>query len=228
MSTNPETTNNSESGQLSGDTLPEVLPPGYFEGESMNRRKAMIVGVQAVGGVAGAAVLLPVVGFAVAPIFNTPEERWESVGPLSQFTRETYKQATITQVVGIGETGKTAVYIRKGAPDTFPNESADEFVAVSNRCAHLGCPVRFVSAAKTFICPCHGGVYDFEGRVLGGPPVRPLDRFQTRVNGDNLEIGPRYSVTSQLKPVRSRDPGEFTGGIWEYLYPPRPTTAPAP
>ena len=58
--------------------------------------------------------------------------------------------------------------------------------------------------------------------MIGGPPVRPLDRFQTRVSNDQLEVGPRYSVTSQLEPVRARDPGEFTGGIWEYLYPPRP------
>ena len=44
---------------------------------------------------------------------------------------------------------------------------------------HLGCPVRFVEAAERFICPCHGGVYDFTGKVDGGPPVRPLDRFYT-------------------------------------------------
>jgi len=43
-----------------------------------------------------------------------------------------------------------------------------------------------------------------------------------------VEIGPRFSVTSQLEPVRARDPGEFTGGVWEYLFPPRPSTAPAP
>jgi menaquinol-cytochrome c reductase iron-sulfur subunit len=89
--------------------------------------------------------------------------------------------------------------------------------------------VRFVEAAGNFICPCHGGVYDFEGKVIGGPPVRPLDRFQTRLSPDGkVELGPRYSVTSQLEPVRARDPGEFTGGIWEYLYPPRPSTFPPP
>jgi hypothetical protein len=88
--------------------------------------------------------------------------------------------------------------------------------------------VRFVQAAGNFICPCHGGVYDFSGKVIGGPPPRPLDRFQTRVQGGQVEIGPRYSVTSQLDPVRARDPGEFTGGIWNYLYPPRPDTFPPP
>ena len=67
-----------------------------------------------------------------------------------------------------------------------------------------------------------------QGRRIGGPPVRPLDQFQTRVRGGQVEVGPRYSVTNQLDPVRARDPGEFTGGIWEYLYPPRPSTFPAP
>jgi Rieske Fe-S protein len=202
------------------------LPPGYFEGESMTRRTVFGLGVQAVGGVAVGVIALPVVGFAVAPIFDNPEEHWEGVGPPDDFSSDTYRQAVITETVGIGDTGKTTVYIRQGSSDL--DEDPSEFVAISTRCAHLGCPVRFVRAAGNFICPCHGGVYDFEGKVIGGPPVRPLDRFQTRVQAGQLEIGPRYSVTSQLEPVRARDPGEFTGGIWEYLYPPRPTTAPPP
>ncbi|MGH2951178.1 MAG: ubiquinol-cytochrome c reductase iron-sulfur subunit [Solirubrobacterales bacterium] len=201
-------------------------PPGYFEGESMTRRTVFGLGVQAVGGVAVGVIALPAVGFALAPIFDNPEERWEGVGSPDEFSSETYRQAVITETAGIGDTGKTTVYIRRGS-ETL-GEDPNEFIAISTRCAHLGCPVRFVKAAGNFICPCHGGVYDFEGKVIGGPPVRPLDRFQTRVEGGRLEVGPRYSVTSQLEPVRARDPGEFTGGIWEYLYPPRPTTAPPP
>jgi menaquinol-cytochrome c reductase iron-sulfur subunit len=200
-------------------------PAGWYEGETMTRRGAFAVAGQAFGGVAVAAVALPTIGFALAPIFDRPEETWEGVGTADDFTSDTYRQAVITVVEGVGDTGKTTVYIRRGSTDL--DESPDEFVAISTRCAHLGCPVRFVQAAGNFICPCHGGVYDFQGQVIGGPPVRPLDRFQTRVVGDELEVGPRYSVTSQLEPVRARDPGEYTGGIWEYLYPPRPTT-PAP
>ena len=128
-------------------------------------------------------IVLPAVGFAVAPIFDSPEERWESVGPVSRFTADTYKPVVFTLVEGIGEAGKTTAYVRRGDPDTFSDESAGTYIALSTRCAHLGCPVRFVSAAGNFICPCHGGVYDFEGKVIGGPPVRPLDRFQTRVRG---------------------------------------------
>jgi Rieske Fe-S protein len=201
-------------------------PAGFFEGETMTRRTAFAVGGQAFGGLAVAAVALPVVGFALAPIFDRPDEQWEGVGAPDDYTSDTYRQAVITIVNGIGDAGKTTVYIRRGSTDL--DEDPNTFIAISTRCAHLGCPVRFVRAAGNFICPCHGGVYDFEGKVIGGPPVRPLDRFQTRVENGQLQVGPRYSVTNSLKPVRARDPGEYTGGIWEYLYPPRFTTAPPP
>jgi len=172
------------------------------------------------------AIILPAVGFAVAPVFHRGRERWEAVGPTDNFVEDTYRQVTFTEVPGIGDAGKTLAYVRKSSKEL--GEEPGQYVAVSNRCAHLGCPVRFVEAAGNFICPCHGGVYDFQGKRIGGPPVRPLDRFQTRVTKGQVEVGPRYSVTSQLKPVRARDPGEFTGGIWEYLYPPRPSTFPPP
>jgi menaquinol-cytochrome c reductase iron-sulfur subunit len=206
--------------------LPDHKPPGYFEGESMTRRRAFTIAGQALGGVAGAAIILPVLGFAAAPIFETPKESWRAVGPTSNFPADTYKPAVISLVEGIGEAGKTTVYVRQGSAEL--KEDPSKYVAISTRCAHLGCPVRFVEAAGNFICPCHGGVYDFQGLVIGGPPPRPLDRFQTRVNDGQVEIGPRYSLTSKLDPVRQRDPGEFTGGIWDYIYPPRPSTPPAP
>ncbi len=208
--------------------LPETEPRGYFEGESMTRRNAFAIGGQALGGLAAAGIVLPAVGFALAPIFETPKETWQAVGPTGNFTPDTYKSVVLTIVEGIGEAGKTTAYVRRGTPEEPFNEDPNTYIAISTRCAHLGCPVRFSEAAGNFICPCHGGVYDFAGKVIGGPPVRPLDRFQTRVANGQVEIGPRYSVTSHLEPVRTRDPGEFTGGIWEYIYPPRPDTPPAP
>jgi Rieske Fe-S protein len=214
--------------------LPDPDPAGYFEGESMNRRTAFTVGVQALGGIAGAAIVLPAIGFAAAPLFEQEKESWQAVGATTDFSPDTYRSVVITIVPNIGETGKTTVYVRRGNPQVtanqtkYPPESPDEFIAISTRCAHVGCPVRFVQASGNFICPCHGGVYGFLGERIGGPPVRPLDRFQTRVTNGQVEIGPRYSVTNSLDPVRARDPGEFTGGIWDYLYPPRPSVPPPP
>ena len=95
---------------------------------------------------------------------------------------------------------------------------------------HLGCPVRYVAAAERFICPCHGGVYDFRGMVAGGPPVRPLDRFYTRLNPNTglVELGPRYSVNSELHRFAPRDPGEPLDGIGQFLYPSRFDTSKLP
>jgi menaquinol-cytochrome c reductase iron-sulfur subunit len=214
--------------------LEQPSPAGYFEGESMTRRTAFTVGVQAIGGVAVLGVALPAVGFAVAPLFEEQAEPWQSVGPVSDFSPDTYRPVVLTAVEGIGETGKTTAYVRQGNPDIpglpegYEAESPNEYIAISTRCAHLGCPVRFVQAAGNFICPCHGGVYGFLGERIGGPPVRPLDRFQTRVTNGQVEVGPRFSVTNSFDAVRSRDPGEFTGGIWNVLYPPRPSVPPPP
>ena len=205
----------------------------------MTRRGAFTVAGAALGGIAGAAVVLPAIGFAVAPLFEEEGDIWQTVGSPADFSEDSYKAVVITAVPDIGATGKTTAYLRRGSSDLEEDENS--YVAISTRCVHLGCPVRFVKSAGNFLCPCHGGVYDFEGKVIGGPPVRPLDRFQTRVldpdgderqgsprPGDQVQVGPRFSVTSQLEPVRARDPGEFTGGIWEYLYPPRPSVPPAP
>jgi menaquinol-cytochrome c reductase iron-sulfur subunit len=218
------------------EALPTPDPAGYFKGESMTRRTAFTVGIQAIGGVAVAAVALPAVGFAVAPLFEEEDEPWQAVGSPSDFSPDTYRPVVITAVLGIGETGKTTAFVRRGDPNLtglpsgYEKETPDEYIAISTRCAHLGCPVNFVQAARNFICPCHGGVYGFLGERIGGPPVRPLDRFQTRVNPqtNQVELGPRYSVTNHFDPVRARDPGEFTGGVWNYLYPPRPSVPPPP
>ncbi len=214
--------------------LPSPDPAGYFEGETMTRRTAFTVGGQALGGIAGLAIVLPAIGFAAAPLFEQEKEPWQSVGPTSAFSPDTYRPVVITAVEGIGEAGKTTVYVRQGDPNLtglpsgYKPETSNEFIAITTRCAHLGCPVNFVQAARNFICPCHGGVYGFLGERIGGPPVRPLDRFQTRVVNGQVQVGARYSVTNHFDPVRARDPGEFTGGVWNYLYPPRPSVPPPP
>ena len=52
--------------------------------------------------------------------------------------------------------------------------------------------------------------------------MRPLDRFYTRVIGDDVQLGPRFSVNSELRRFSPRDPGEPLDGIGQYLYPSRP------
>jgi menaquinol-cytochrome c reductase iron-sulfur subunit len=199
--------------------------PGAFEGETVNRRRFMTGTAHVAGAVAVSAIALPAVAFSLGPLFEEQEQPWNAVGAPGDFPADTYIPKVVTTTSGIGQSGKTTVYVRKRNPD-IDREPADEYnqyIAISTRCMHLGCPVRFVEAAGRFICPCHGGVYDFSGRVDGGPPVRPLDRFYTRVRGGQLEVGPRFSVNDELKRFSPRDPGEPLDGIGQYLYPSRPT-----
>jgi menaquinol-cytochrome c reductase iron-sulfur subunit len=204
--------------------------PGAFEGETVTRRRFMSGTAQTLGGIAVAAFSLPALGFALGPVFDRGTARWEDVGVPADFPATTYVPRVVTLVPGIGEAGKSTVYIRTHNPsiDGPPKDRYDQYVAISTRCAHLGCPVRYIEASSRFVCPCHGGVYDFQGKVAGGPPVRPLDRFYTRVHGGQVQIGPRYSVNSHLRRFSPRDPGEALDGIGQYAYPGRFSTASAP
>jgi menaquinol-cytochrome c reductase iron-sulfur subunit len=206
--------------------------PGAFEGETITRRRLMNLWANGVGGVATAAFTLPALGFAIAPIFKRQQWSWQAIGSPSDFPDNTYATKVITIVAGIGEAGNSIAYVRARNPsiDTEPEDQYNHWVALSSRCVHLGCPVRYVSAAQRFICPCHGGVYDFRGMVAGGPPVRPLDRFYTRLNSSTglVEIGPRYSVNNELRRFSPRFPGEPLDGIGQYLYPARFTSPSKP
>jgi glycine/D-amino acid oxidase-like deaminating enzyme/nitrite reductase/ring-hydroxylating ferredoxin subunit len=51
-----------------------------------------------------------------------------------------------------------------------------EIRALSPRCTHLGCLVRFNDEEGAWECPCHGSRFGIEGEVIQGPATRPLER----------------------------------------------------
>ena len=64
--------------------------------------------------------------------------------------------------------GKTGVY----------RDDQGRLHAVSLRCTHLGCLLRFNDAERSWDCPCHGSRFDIDGAVLEGPAVEPLDHHE--------------------------------------------------
>jgi len=198
---------------------------GAWEGETVTRRRAFEVGAQGMGGIAVAAFALPSLGFALGPLFEDQlPDNYQDVGPEADFNEETYVPKVISIVPDTGEAGKATIYVRKTDPARDEKNADQPYVAISTRCAHLGCPVRYVNASRRFICPCHGGVYGFQGEVTGGPPVRPLDRFYTKVEAGRVLVGPRFSLNSDLERFAPRDPSNHLDGLWQYLYPSRPST----
>jgi cytochrome b6-f complex iron-sulfur subunit len=55
------------------------------------------------------------------------------------------------------------------------------FLAMWQRCPHLGCTVPWIEEEDRFNCPCHSGIFDKKGEVVAGPPPRPLDLFPIEI-----------------------------------------------
>jgi menaquinol-cytochrome c reductase iron-sulfur subunit len=133
--------------------------------------------------IAGLILALPVIGFLVSPLLRKVNRDWRDVGNLEQFKIGTTVEVSFQDASPLpwsGITAKTAAWLRR----------VDEtnFIAFSINCTHLGCPVRWLPKADLFMCPCHGGVYYFDGQVAAGPPPRPLTRYPVRIRSNRVEI----------------------------------------
>ncbi len=63
----------------------------------------------------------------------------------------------------------------------------DTYVAYSQKCTHLSCAVYYSKESNKLECPCHRGFFDVnDGRVLAGPPTRPLPRIELQARGHQL------------------------------------------
>jgi len=199
--------------------------PGAFEGETVTRRRFMTGTAHGAGALATMGFTLPALAFAIGPIFKNQSLGWQTIGTPDMFPDNNYIPAVMVIAPGVGEAGKSTVYVRRRNPaiDTQPPSEFNRWVAVTSRCSHLGCSVRWIPSAERFICPCHGSVFDLEGVRVAGPAPRPLDRFFTRLHDGFVQVGRRYSVNSELRAFSPRDPGEPLDGIGQYLYPSRPS-----
>ncbi len=167
------------------------------------------------GALIGGVVTVPAVGFMIAPAFVKQHPKSVDLGPMDDFPEGQFVVATFLRDASEGEVTRRTAYVRNnGISDGRPS-----FTIISNRCAHLGCPVQpngpvFDNKKKTaqvkgggevtiiptipaggFGCPCHGGQYDQEGNRTAGPPVRALDRYEFEIRNGNLVLLGTYSVS---------------------------------
>src|SRR4051812_24339007 len=66
--------------------------------------------------------------------------------------------------------------------------SSGTFVAIAQSCTHNGCAVGYNQGGNNFVCPCHGGTYDINGKVTGGPPPPPLKKKKVAKKGNTITI----------------------------------------
>jgi cytochrome b6-f complex iron-sulfur subunit len=62
------------------------------------------------------------------------------------------------------------------------------YVALYQKCPHLGCRVPSCVTSQWFECPCHGSQYNQVGEKKGGPAPRGMDRFPMEAKNDTLTV----------------------------------------
>lgn len=137
-----------------------------------------------IGGLISTAMGIPAVAYIIGPALKRNEIRnWIRLGSLSKVelgTPTLFKARVERRTGWIVEEDRLSVYVL--------SDNGRDYVAMSNICTHLGCRVRWIAERNQFYCPCHDGVFDRQGNVVSGPPPRPLDRFETKVEDEQVFI----------------------------------------
>jgi menaquinol-cytochrome c reductase iron-sulfur subunit len=136
-------------------------------------------------GAVGAILAVPLVGFLLGPAMKkgSSYNSWIKLGALADFPECETRLVNFRNPVTTpwdGQTGDIPCWVRRISGNTF------QVFAIN--CAHLGCPVRWFSQSKLFLCPCHGGAYYADGSRASGPPERGLFEYEHKVVGDVLMI----------------------------------------
>lgn len=73
-------------------------------------------------------------------------------------------------------------------PGILINTASGELLAFSAVCPHLNCTVQYDSQASHIWCPCHNGRFDLTGKVISGPPPRPLEKLKVNTRGEDIIV----------------------------------------
>ncbi len=154
------------------------------EPQELSRRNFMRTAIWGLGGLIGVGFGIPAIAYVIGPSLKSQQaQAWMRLGPTTKVELGTPTLFTVTlqtQTGWIANTEEKSVYVLSTDSRTF--------IAMSNICTHLGCRIRWIAEKNQFFCPCHNGVFDREGNVVSGPPPRPLDRFQVKVENDQLYV----------------------------------------
>ena len=140
------------------------------------RRNFMKAAIAGIGGLIGTAIGLPAIPYIMGPALQKESDDWIQLGSISKVELNIptlFKKTIETQTGWINTEEEISVYVL--------TSNGQDYVVMSNVCTHLACRVRWIPEKDSFFCPCHNGVFAKDGTVVAGPPPRPLDRFESKV-----------------------------------------------
>jgi len=149
----------------------------------MGRRDFMKAAIAAISGAIGVAIGLPAIAYVVGPALQKETDEWIRLGSVNKVEVNIpalFKTVIEKQTGWIDAEEEFSVYVL--------TTNGRDFVVISNICTHLGCKVRWIPDRDGFFCPCHNGVFSKDGSVVSGPPPRPLDRFESKVEDGVLFV----------------------------------------
>jgi len=150
---------------------------------SDSRRKFLGYAITGMTGAIALGYAIPLVNYLVKPALKKTEEPWAEICSLGNLP--------VNEPVSIRFNAniKIAWQEERVEHDVWVIKRPGGAVTVfSPVCPHLGCGYRWDEASMHFECPCHGSVFDIDGKVLAGPAPRPLDTLPARVENDKLFV----------------------------------------
>ena len=165
------------------DPVPIVEKPQ--ESLSTTRRSFYLLAVYSIWGLITAALGLPALVYLLVPPKMRRQSEWVEAGDIGQLAPTMPVEMTFRRMRVDGwkvTSEKTTAWVVK-----LPNQ---QVVAYAPQCTHLGCAYHWDQPKDEFVCPCHNSIFAIDGQVKDGPAPRPLDRYQTKLEGSRLMIGP--------------------------------------
>jgi len=135
--------------------------PGDAPNPKSSRRSFLDLLLGASGAAWVASVLYPVIRFL------KPLPRAGAVGP-TRLSREELAKLEKEHFVIVPVSGKRVLVLQN---------AAQEILAVDAKCTHECFTVQYLPAESAIWCACHNARFDLDGRVLAGPPPRPLPKY---------------------------------------------------
>jgi len=148
------------------------------------RRRLYVGVIYALWAAIAGALGLPALAYLFFPPKARRENEWVDLGDVSRLAPDSPVEMTFRHnrvdgwKVTSEKSGAWVVRATGGAVTAF-----------GPQCTHLGCAYHWEEGKGEFICPCHNSVFGMDGRVISGPAPRPLDRYESRMNGSHLMLG---------------------------------------
>lgn len=148
-------------------------------------RRKFLSGIIGVVATAVAAVVgLPAIGYLISPgLAKQNEDQWLTLGPVSSLSPGVPSGFPYSRKLKDGWVESAQSGVAYAITDDGQNVKV-----FSNVCTHLSCRVNWNSEKGGFFCPCHDGLFGANGEVLAGPPPRPLEQFQTKIENGQIQI----------------------------------------